>query len=302
MSEETPLVSVVLPVYNGEKYIASSIQSILNQSFRDFELIVLNDGSKDQSSAVIEAIKDPRLKLINQDNIGLAATLNKGISLARGKYIARQDHDDLSDPSRFEKQLRLLEENPDMVVVGTGAQIIELETLSSRTLLHPQRPSDLKAFLCFDNPFVHTSLMYRKKEILECGGYSSDKNAQPEDYDLLSKVSRRYNLTNLSEVLVQYREVPTAMTKSKPIPFPMIDQITARHLAYYFPFLPKAWLQEFGSFIHFNKIPGDKIRFFLRAILIYKLIVIRFLPLEKPTWKKILGSFKRLVIQTFSKN
>ncbi len=118
-----PSISVILPVYNGAGDVARSIQTVLTQTNSDFELIVIDDGSKDNSVEVLRNINDPRLRIYHQENIGLAATLNRGIELARGRYIARQDQDDLSMPTRFAEQFEYMEANPDCALLGTWAEI-----------------------------------------------------------------------------------------------------------------------------------------------------------------------------------
>ena len=119
------LVSVVLPVYNGAKYLRDAIDSMLAQSYANFELIIIDDGSTDDSINIISAFNDPRIRLYSQENQGLAATLNRGITLAKGAYIARQDQDDVSLPNRLSKQAAFLETNPDYGMVGTWASIWE---------------------------------------------------------------------------------------------------------------------------------------------------------------------------------
>src|SRR5688500_9607984 len=121
----SPIISVVLPVYNSENYIKEAIDSILNQTFKDFELIIINDGSVDRSAEVIQAIKDSRIVYVDQQNSGLAATLNRGIQMARGKYIARQDNDDISIPERLDMQVNFMENNPGVALLGTCAEIID---------------------------------------------------------------------------------------------------------------------------------------------------------------------------------
>jgi glycosyltransferase involved in cell wall biosynthesis len=114
-----PQVSVIIPVYNGAADVAMAIDSILTQTFTDFELIVVNDGSTDRTAAVLKAVSDPRIRIVDRENAGIATALNHGIALARGKYIARLDHDDRAKPTRLEKQFRFMEVNPDYAMVGT---------------------------------------------------------------------------------------------------------------------------------------------------------------------------------------
>lgn len=212
--KDSPLISVILPVYNAEKYIAKSIECILNQSYVNFELIIINDGSKDNSEQVILSFSDNRIKYYKQTNQGLPKTLNVGLSYAKGDIIARQDQDDISLPTRFEKQLQFLKENPDVKLVGTWAKIIDDNGNSTKRFHHHATSSNELAFdIIFNNPFVHASVMFYKKEILELGGYSED-NSVFEDFNLWSRVSRKYKIANLSEELVLYRELLSSISRT----------------------------------------------------------------------------------------
>jgi Glycosyl transferase family 2 len=210
-----PQVSVVLPIYNGEAFLAAAIDSILGQSFRDFELIAIDDGSTDGTAAILDAVRDPRLRVICQTNAGLAASLNRGISLARGKYIARHDHDDLSLPMRFARQVQFLEENPDCALVGTRAEIRSDDRRATRFHDHPADDAALRFELLFDNPFVHSSVMLRKCAVESVGGYSTDPLRQPpEDYELWSRLARCCRVANLPERLTVYRETVGGMSRA----------------------------------------------------------------------------------------
>jgi len=156
----SPIVSVILPVYNGLPYLEEALDSVLTQSFRDFELIVINDGSTDGSAAIIENLHDPRIRFFQQTNKGLATTLNRAISLARGKYIARQDQDDVSLPTRFERQVAFLDANQEAGMVGTGAEIWVGNERTNRFLQHPADNAAIKFGLLFDNHFVHSSAIF----------------------------------------------------------------------------------------------------------------------------------------------
>ncbi len=123
---ENPKVSVIMSVYNGDKYLREAIESILNQTFTDFEFIIVNDGSTDNSLEIIESYDDERIKTINnKKNIGLTKSLNKALKFAKGKYIARQDADDVSLPNRFEKQVEYLDSHPEVALVGTSVYLID---------------------------------------------------------------------------------------------------------------------------------------------------------------------------------
>lgn len=231
---KSPLVSVVLPVYNGAADVERSVQTILSQTFYNFELIIINDGSSDESAEVLESISDPRIRLYHQENMGLAATLNRGISLASGVYIARQDQDDLSHPQRLEKQVAYLGKHPECILLGTAAEIWVGDVPTDRAHDHPVEHSVLSFELLFNNPFVHSSVMMRRDALLEIGGYSTDKERQPpEDYELWSRMARYGRVANLSERLLVYREVPQSMSRSGPNPFlDRLVTISAENLAF----------------------------------------------------------------------
>ena len=215
-----PMVSVLLPVYNGGKYLKEAIDSILSQSFADFELIAIDDGSCDDSFHVLSAYKDPRIRIFRQGNRGLAATLNRAISLSGGMYLARQDQDDISLPERFAKQVKFLQENPECGMVGTWAEIFSSTECGRRYHRHPADDATIRFHLFFDNPFVHSSTMIRKSIIDDVGGYSTDPARQPpEDYELWSRLSRKCRLANIPEVLVRYRETDKSMSRDENRPF-----------------------------------------------------------------------------------
>jgi len=216
----TPLISVVLPVYNGAADIEKAVESVLAQTFSDYELIIINDGSKDASAQLLDALQDPRIRLIHQENAGLAATLNRGIALARGRYIARQDQDDLSHPERFARQVAFLEANPDYGLLGTCAEIWVGDKRTDRAHDHPSDHAALQFELLFNNPFVHSSVMMRKAVVEGIGGYTTDPARQPpEDYELWSRMARAGRVANLPERLLVYREVPASMSRTGPNPF-----------------------------------------------------------------------------------
>lgn len=215
MSNNSPFVTVLLPVYNGASYLAESIDSILAQSWRDFELIIINDGSTDSSGDIAKEFADSRICYFEQKNVGLAATLNRGIGLARGTYIARQDADDISKPERFAKQLAYLEANPNCGLIGTWADLLRDGVTRNLVLKHSTDSAIIKTDLLFSNPFVHSSVMMRKSCLHELGGYAENTSRQPpEDFELWSRFARRYDLANIPEPLVIYREVPGSLSRS----------------------------------------------------------------------------------------
>lgn len=211
---------MVLPVYNCEQYLGAAIESILSQTFTSFEFIIIDDGSKDRSAEVMKEFQDERIRIVQQPNQGLAATLNRGIALARGQYIARQDQDDLSYPERLARQVAHMEARPDCVLLGTWAQILEVDRPVDRFHRHPVDEAELRYLMLFNNPFVHSSVMLRKEAVQQVGGYTTDPERQPpEDFELWSRLSRVGQVANIGEVLLAYREIPGSMSRVGPSPF-----------------------------------------------------------------------------------
>lgn len=232
---DAPITSVILPVYNGSQYLSATLSAILSQSFSDFELIIINDGSSDDSESVIKSFNDPRIKYFSQKNQGLPATLNRAIGLAQGEFVARQDQDDLSFPLRLEKQVEFLTKNPDVGMVGTNAEIWENNDKTDRLLEHPSDDATIKFNLLFNNPFVHSSVVVRRNVFEKVGLYCEDKSRQPpEDYELWSRVARKCKMANLPDVLLAYREVPNSMSRSGVNPFlNRLITISAENIAFY---------------------------------------------------------------------
>lgn len=209
-----PLISVLLPVYNAAPFIREAIQSVLAQTEPRFELIVIDDGSKDDSAAIIESIKDPRIRFFRQENKGMGATLNYAIRLAQGKYLARQDADDFSMPSRFSLQLEFMEEEDEYALVGTWAEIVDENTQrTGRAHCPPQIHPELNYELLFDNPFVHSSVMIRRSALEKTGPYDLSKTPLIQDYELWWRIAQQFRISNIPETLVLYREVTSSMSR-----------------------------------------------------------------------------------------
>ena len=226
-------LTVILPVYNGYSYLQTAVDSILLQTFQDFELIIINDGSNDNSEKTIKNLDDSRIKYVKQENQGLAATLNNGIKLSQSEFIARLDQDDIMLQSRLAKQVEYLELHPDCAMVGTWSEIWVGKIQTDRGHKHPTLNETLRLELLFDNPFVHSSMMIRADVLRDIGGYSIDKSRQPpEDYELWSRIARKYRVANIPEVLTVYREVEGSMTRTENSPIlPNVIQISAENLA-----------------------------------------------------------------------
>jgi len=215
-----PLVSVVLPVRNGAADLPRAVASILQQTFTDFELIAINNGSTDGTAEILDRVSDPRVRVVYQENIGLAAALNRGIALARGRYVARQDHDDLAMPTRLARQVEFMEAHPRCALLGTRAEIRTGDRPASRFHDHPADDAALRFELLFDNPFVHSSVMLRKSAVEAAGGYTTDPLRQPpEDYELWSRLARCWEVANLPERLTVYRETRGSLSRATHNPF-----------------------------------------------------------------------------------
>lgn len=207
-------VSVVMATYNAKGYLREAIESVLNQTFKDFEFVIIDDGSTDETIDVIKSYKDPRIRLHKKNHRGLIASLNEGMKLARGEYIARMDADDISEPGRFERQVRFLDDHPEYAVVGTTIEVIDLEGHSRGVEPEPLDYLDLVKGLIVRNVLAHGSVMMRKAIIRELGGYDSSAK-YVEDYDLWMRVARRYRMANLPQVLYKWRLNPKGVSLTK---------------------------------------------------------------------------------------
>lgn len=209
-----PMISVVMSVYNGEKHVEKAVFSILSQTFSDFEFIIINDGSTDDTQKILESFKDDRITLINQENLGLTHALNRAIALTKGKFIARQDADDLSKPLRLEMQLAYMTEHPEVGLLGTRFEHIDENEVVVRRGLPPLENKALQDRLPLINQFCHTSVLIRREALDKVGAYREYfKYAQ--DYDLWLRISEQYEIANLEELLCSYRELGTAISSHK---------------------------------------------------------------------------------------
>ncbi|MBI3520540.1 MAG: glycosyltransferase [Bacteroidetes bacterium] len=201
----SPLVSVVMSVYNGESYLRDAIDSVLQQSFTDFEFIIINDGSKDNSLSIIRSYDDQRMVLVDNDgNKGLIYSLNKGIELSKGKYIARMDADDLCLPERFKKQVDFLESHPTIGVVG--CDYISFNNAQSTTVTSIYKSNEIKSFLLFTATMCHPTLMLRKQVLMDHHLSYSENAKHVEDYDLWTRMALHTDFCNLNQVLFKYRD------------------------------------------------------------------------------------------------
>lgn len=210
-----PLVSVIMSVYNSEKYLSEAIESILNQTYRNFEFIIINDGSTDKSLEIIKnyAQQDSKIFLISRGNRGLVASLNEGMKKARGKYIVRMDADDISLSARIEKQVEFMETNPDIVLCGTAAIVFDDKIQKKWKVFEDEKM--IKAELLFSSPFIHPSIIMRKDLILKYNLFYNKKFLHTEDLELWNRISNYgLKMANINEILFKYRNTPNSVTKN----------------------------------------------------------------------------------------
>ena len=200
----TTNLSVIMPVYNGAKYLKEAIESILSQSYTNFEFIIINDGSTDHSEEIILSFDDSRIVYVkNPENYRLIKTLNLGFSLAKGRYIARMDADDISHPYRLQKQVQFLELNKDYGLIGSGVNLLNGE-YKSQLLYHTDHES-LKFALAFYCPFIHPSVMIRKDVHDGMNLVFDNQYLHAEDYELWTRFAFKTKIANIPEYLLDYR-------------------------------------------------------------------------------------------------
>lgn len=210
-----PAVSIVMAVYNGERFLRPTIDSILSQTYEDFEFLIVNDGSTDKTESIVKEYCDDRVILINNDrNIGQTASLNNGFHNARGKYIARTDAGDISLPERLLKQYQYLESHPDVDILGTAAFQYDMTGNFRGSVFMPNGPSAILQRIFFACPVVHVSVMMRRDRILQLGGYDESYRILA-DYGLWTRALQHgYRFWNLKDVLTGYLVDPDSFGAS----------------------------------------------------------------------------------------
>ena len=199
----SPKISVIMPVYNTkEEYLREAIESILNQTYADFEFVIVNDGSTNNAEEVILSYKDDRIVYLKQENQGIVGALNNAWDKSRGEYIARMDSDDISFPDRFEKQVKFLEENSEYSLVGGQARILGTDKKITC-------PADVRLLdLLADCQFVHPVIMFRKADFEKYGLRYKEDAKYAEDYLLYARAIKYLKMPNLKDVLIDYRVYP----------------------------------------------------------------------------------------------
>lgn len=200
-----PKVSVILPVYNGEKYVREAVESVLDQTFPDFELIIIDDGSTDATSEILDRFSDSRIaRLRNEKNFGLVGSLNKGLGESRGEFIARMDADDVSLPERFEKQVAYLVAHPEIGVLGTAILQTDNRGQGIAAVVLPETHEAILREMLSGLAVAHPTVMARRQVVLAAGGYNPNFG-DAEDTELWSRLIFRTRFANLSQVLHRHR-------------------------------------------------------------------------------------------------
>ena len=207
-----PRVTVLMPAYNAGKYIADAVRSVLDQTFADFELLVVDDGSSDNTVSILQGFSDPRIRLVQQVRGGVSAALNIGLKEARGEYICRFDADDICFPSRLTRQVAFLDTHPDYLIVGSDAEYISEDgehLFNFHCAGHTHE--EIMAKLYTHCPFIHSAVLYRKDAIVRAGGYSPLAH-NFEDYLLWVRLVTTGRCHNLEEALIKVRINPASAT------------------------------------------------------------------------------------------
>lgn len=204
-------ITVLMPVYNGGKYLAEAIESILKQTFTDFELLIINDGSSDNSEQIIKNIKDNRIRYLkNASNLGLIQTLNIGINESHGEYIARMDQDDISLPHRLARQVKFMDNNREIGVSGSWVKMFGNIRYANK---HYTEHEELKAQLLFSTCFAHPAVIFRNSVLKSTGLKYNEEDKGAEDYGFWVSLVDKTKFANINKILLLYRMHPTNMSK-----------------------------------------------------------------------------------------
>ena len=209
-----PKVTVLMPVYNEEKYLPESIESILSQTFKNFDFLIIDDGSTDNSEKIIRSYNDSRIQiLLNGKNIGIVKTLNKGLKLSKGKYIVRMDADDVSLPERLEKQITYMEENPETGVLGCNIRNVDKNLNFISENLRPITHYQNLWKLLYKTNMMHPTVVFRKSVLSKNGYNYNSKFKRCEDYELWSRLAYVTVIEQIPDILVMRRHHEGAITK-----------------------------------------------------------------------------------------
>ncbi|MEH6938358.1 glycosyltransferase [Bacillus sp. JJ664] len=208
-----PKVSVLMSVYNGEKFLAEAVKSILNQTFKDFEFVIIDDGSTDRSLQILQQFSDKRIRLLqNEQNKGLVYSLNRGLEECYGEYIVRMDADDIANQHRLDLQVSKMDESPDVVLLGSSFHMFYYKSFISKRISPLNDTERVKTRLLFQNAIAHPTTIIRAKTMKENELFYDEEHKYAEDYGLWNKLASYGEITNLQEPLLQYRLVSNSQT------------------------------------------------------------------------------------------
>jgi glycosyltransferase involved in cell wall biosynthesis len=214
--QHKPLVSVVMAVYNDARYVHLAVESMLAQTFSDFELVIVNDGSTDATPQILAGYRDPRLVLVeNNQNLGLTRSLNRGIFASSGALIARQDSDDQSLPDRLAAQVAYLAAHPTVGLVGCGSRWIDGQDAWIRDWIPRTDPVEIQRVLLWTIPFLHGTFLLRRSCLEDVGGGYDEARLVAQDCDLVLRISERWDVSNLPEILYVHRRHEQTVTASR---------------------------------------------------------------------------------------
>jgi glycosyltransferase involved in cell wall biosynthesis len=227
----SPLISVIMPVWNGEAHLREAIDSILNQTFRDFEFLILDDGSTDSTPAILAeyADQDPRIRIIPLDHQGIVIALNRGVDEARADWIARMDCDDIAHPERLERQWEALQAKPDAVLCHTQIHIFGEDAYVTPAARLIRSEAMLRLRLCYQCPIVHPTVMFRKDAFQIVGGYLAEER-HAEDYSLWGRMIGRGSVVGITRPMLNFRVHASSISKQKAdVQIPLSEAIALRH-------------------------------------------------------------------------
>lgn len=291
-----PKISVIMPACNAEKYIGEAIESILNQTFKDFEFIIINDGSTDSTKKIIENYKDPRIKLINHDsNKGIYTSRNEGLRIVKGEFIVDFDSDDISLKTRLEEQLDFMVKNSEIALVGSWIELIDIDKNKSYIMKYTCDPTVIRWEQIFKNQISNSASFFRR-DLLEEVGYFNEKYRYAADFDFWSRIIRKYRVANIPKVLIKqkiHKESITGSAETGKIQREFAKEIIFNNINYYIN-LNKKDFKLLSDAVKWAKISSFKN--FIKVRKIYKHLFssyIRKENLDKKDIKKILPDYKR---------
>lgn len=208
-----PKISVVMPVWNGEKFLQAAIESVLKQSFADFEFVIVDDGSTDGTRDILASYSDRRITVHRLDHGGIVTALNFGMSVARSEWIARQDADDISHPDRFALQWRALEQRPETVLSYTDVSLVGQDAGLTGQARFPRTRAMLALRLCRQNPIVHSTVMFQKEAFVRAGGYRPEER-HAEDFALWGRLLPHGDFVGLPDRLLSFRLHAQSVSKA----------------------------------------------------------------------------------------